>query len=95
VVWGLSALTSQITLRAGRVEQNSYADFPVLRLAAAPRVETLLLPSDAPPAGLGEPAVPLVAPAFLNALFAATGRRVRTLPLGPDDLTARAGEARP
>lgn len=91
VVWGLSALWSQITLRAGRVEQGSYADFPVLRLGEAPPVETIVLPSDAPPAGLGEPAVPLVAPAFLNALFDATGRRVRRLPLGPDDLAPPAG----
>ncbi|HEU4534961.1 MAG TPA: molybdopterin cofactor-binding domain-containing protein, partial [Polyangiaceae bacterium] len=87
VVWGLSALHAQITLRDGRVEQSSYRDFPVLRMGEAPRVETLLLPSEAPPAGLGEPAVPLVAPAFLNALFAATGRRVRELPLAPEALT--------
>ncbi|HEU4407873.1 MAG TPA: molybdopterin cofactor-binding domain-containing protein [Polyangiaceae bacterium] len=86
VVWGLSALWSQITLRAGRVEQSTYADYPVLRLGEAPKVETLLLPSEAPPVGLGEPAVPLVAPAFLNALFAATGRRVRRLPLGAADV---------
>ncbi len=88
VVWGLSALRSQITLRAGRVEQSTYRDFPVLRFGEAPRVETIFVPSDAPPAGLGEPAVPLVAPAFLNALYAATGRRVRRLPLTPEDLAA-------
>jgi isoquinoline 1-oxidoreductase subunit beta len=93
VVWGLSALWSQITLRGGRVEQSTYADFPVLRMGDTPRVETVLLPSDEPPVGLGEPAVPLVAPAFLNALFAATKRRVRRLPLGPADLAWPGGRA--
>jgi isoquinoline 1-oxidoreductase subunit beta len=86
IVWGLSALWSQITLRAGRVEQGTYADYPILRMGEAPRVETIFMPSEAPPAGLGEPAVPLVAPAFLNALYAATKRRVRRLPLAPADL---------
>jgi len=51
-----------------------------------PRVETHLVPSDAPPTGVGEPAVPVVAPAVFNALYAATGRRVRRLPLQPGDL---------
>jgi len=81
ITWGLSALRTAVTFKAGRVEQESYSDLPVWQMADAPVIEAHFVPSDATPTGLGEPPVPLVAPAVLNALFAATGRRIRRLPL--------------
>jgi CO/xanthine dehydrogenase Mo-binding subunit len=82
VVFGLSAaLYGEITLVDGAVQQSNFHDYPLLRIEDAPRVHTVVMPSTEPPGGVGEPAVPLVAPALVNAIFAATGRRVRRLPL--------------
>ncbi len=82
IVFGLSAaLYGEITLQQGRVQQSNYHDYPVLRMDAMPRIEVAILPSDAEPGGAGEPATPLIAPAVANAVFAATGRRLRRLPL--------------
>ncbi len=82
-VFGASlALTGEITLKNGRVRQGNFDDYPVARMHEAPReVRVVLIDSDAPPGGVGEPGVPPVAPAIANALFAATGKRVRSLPL--------------
>jgi isoquinoline 1-oxidoreductase beta subunit len=84
IVMGLSAATAEeITIDAGRVVQQSFPDYPILTLAdTPPRIDVHLLESDGPWGGLGEPGVPPVAPALANALFAATGRRLRSLPLG-------------
>lgn len=83
VVWGLTAaLHGRIDVRNGVVQQGNFPSYPMLRLAAAPQVETWILPSERPPAGVGEPGVPPVAPAVANALFALTGKRNRSLPLG-------------
>ena len=81
IFWGLSALRCQVTFKHGRVEQSSYGDFPVARMAGAPRIEVHLVPSQATPTGLGEPPVPPLIPAVLNAAFAANGVRIRRLPL--------------
>jgi CO/xanthine dehydrogenase Mo-binding subunit len=82
VVFGLSAtLKHEITFERGRVRQGNFDDFEVVRMAGSPRVEAHVLPSDAAPTGVGEPGVPVVAPAVANAVFAATGRRLRRLPL--------------
>ncbi|MGV7211353.1 molybdopterin cofactor-binding domain-containing protein [Oxalobacteraceae bacterium A2-2] len=82
VVFGLSAaLYGNISIRDGKVEQSNFHDYPVLRLAQAPEVETVILPSDQPPEGMGEPAVPPLAPAVANAVFKLTGQRLRSLPL--------------
>ena len=82
LVFGLSAaLDGEITIRDGRVQQSSFEDYPVLRMSECPPMAVHLLDSAKPPGGVGEIAVPLVAPALCNALFAATGRRIRTLPL--------------
>lgn len=82
VVWGLThALKSELTYERGRIQQTSYADFPVLRIDEMPVVEVHVVPSDRRPSGLGEQPVPPIAPAVANAVFAATGKRVRTLPL--------------
>ncbi len=82
VMFGLSiALMGRISFKDGRVEQSNFHDYPLLRLSQCPEIETILVPSDAPPAGVGEPGVPPVAPSIVNAIFAASGVRVRDLPL--------------
>jgi isoquinoline 1-oxidoreductase subunit beta len=82
IVYGLSAaLTGEITIRNGQVEQGNFHQYPVLRLDACPRIETDILPSTAPPTGTGEPGCVVIAPAVANAVFALTGQRLRSLPL--------------
>jgi isoquinoline 1-oxidoreductase subunit beta len=82
VVFGLSAaLYGEITLRDGRVQQSNFHDYRPLRLNEMPAVEVHIVPSTEPPSGVGEPGVPPVAPAVANAVFAATGQRLRRLPL--------------
>ena len=71
----------EIDSREGRVVQQGYHDFRVMQMGEMPVVETHILPSEAAPGGFGEHAVPPVAPAVANALFAATGKRLRRLPL--------------
>jgi isoquinoline 1-oxidoreductase beta subunit len=79
--FGLSAaLHSEITLNEGRVEQSNFGDYPALRMNEMPHIEVHIVPSAAPPTGVGEPGTPVVAPAVANALFAATGERLRQLP---------------
>lgn len=82
IVWALAQLMSEITVKEGRVEQTSYADYALPRLRDMPKVEVHILGSETPNAfGMGEPPVPPLVPAVLNAYFAATGKRVRRLPL--------------
>ena len=82
ILMGLSAaLGEAITLTGGAVDQNSFTDYPILKLADAPAVDVHFLSSDRPIGGLGEPGLPPAAPALANALFAATGKRVRALPI--------------
>ena len=86
VVWGLSqTLGGHITFRGGRVEQSSYADYPILRLSETPAIETHFIEGAKQPLGAGEQPVAPVAAAVLNALFAATGKRVRRVPVGAQD----------
>nr|WP_280526007.1 molybdopterin cofactor-binding domain-containing protein [Cupriavidus alkaliphilus] len=81
-IWGLSAaMTGAITIADGRVQQSNFHDYPLLRLAQTPRFEAVLAPSGERIGGVGESAVPTLAPALANALFAATGQRLRSLPL--------------
>jgi isoquinoline 1-oxidoreductase beta subunit len=83
VVFGLSlARDSQITASRGRIDQGNFNDYRVLRIGQTPDTRVHLVPSEAPPAGVGEPGVPPIAPAVANAIFAATGKRFRELPLG-------------
>jgi isoquinoline 1-oxidoreductase beta subunit len=87
--YGLSAaLHDAITLNEGRVEQSNFSDYPVLRINEMPKVEVHIVDSTANPTGVGEPGVPPIAPAVANALYAATGVRLRRLPFGRLD-TAR------
>jgi isoquinoline 1-oxidoreductase beta subunit len=78
-----SALYGRITLRSGAVEQGNFDDYRLLRLQDAPRIEVHLLPQGGRPGGVGEPGVPAAAPALVNAIYAATGQRVRRLPILP------------
>ena len=71
----------EITMENGRVEQSNFHQYPILRIADQPKVEVHFIQSDNPPTGVGEPALPPVAPAICNAIYAAIGHRVRTLPL--------------
>jgi len=82
IVFALSAaLWGDVTVRAGRVQQTNFNSYRLLRINEMPELDVHLLPSDEPPGGIGEAAVPLVAPAICNAIFAATGKRLRNLPI--------------
>lgn len=85
VVYGLTAaLQGRIEIRDGRVVQGNFDDYPALRIGEAPEVEVVLVPSGDAPGGVGEIGLPPLAPAVTNAVFAATGRRIRELPIQRD-----------
>jgi isoquinoline 1-oxidoreductase beta subunit len=87
IVFGLTAaLKTEITLKDGRVEQSNFHDYQMLRMFESPEIEVHIVPSGENPTGVGEPGVPPVAPALANAIFAATGKRVRRLPIRASDL---------
>jgi isoquinoline 1-oxidoreductase subunit beta len=87
--FGLGALLhGEITLKDGEVEQSNFHDYVPLRMEEMPRIEVYIVPSTAAPTGVGEPGVPPIGPAVANAIFAATGKRVRDLPLTPEKLKA-------
>ena len=87
VVWALTAaLYGEITIKDGRVEQSNFDDYEMVRLAEMPKVETIVVPSGGFWGGVGEPFMAPLAPALCNAIFAATGKRIRTLPLKNHDL---------
>jgi isoquinoline 1-oxidoreductase beta subunit len=87
IVFGLSAvLHGAITFKNGRVEQSNFNDYQILRIYEMPTVEVFITPSEEPLGGVGEPGVPPVAPAVGNAIFLATGKRIRRLPIRPEEL---------
>ena len=88
-VYGLSAaLYQECTVKDGRIEQTNFADYPTLKLADMPKVETIIVASGGFWGGVGEPTIAVAAPAVLNAIFAATGKRIRDLPLKNHSLKA-------
>ena len=85
-VYAMTGMYDQITLDKGRVQQSNFHDYPMIRMAEAPVVETHIVDSGEAPGGLGEPGVPTVVPSIINAIFVLTGKRIRRLPLRPEDL---------
>jgi isoquinoline 1-oxidoreductase/isoquinoline 1-oxidoreductase beta subunit len=82
IIFGLTAaLYGELTLEAGRVKQSNFHDYPMLRMDEAPEIEVIIVDSKTEPTGVGEPSVPPIAPAVANAVFRATGQRLRDLPL--------------
>ena len=87
IVFGLTAtLKSSISIKDGRVQQSNFDDFPVLRMEDMPEVEVIIVQNQEKPTGIGEVGVPPIAPAIANAIFAATGKRLRKIPILPSDL---------
>jgi isoquinoline 1-oxidoreductase beta subunit len=87
VVWGMTAaLWGEITIKDGRVEQSNFNDYRMMKIRDMPKVEVVLAPTGGFWGGVGEPGAPTVAPAMVNAMFAATGQRIRTLPILPRSL---------
>lgn len=87
VAFGLtSLLKGEITYKDGRVQQSNFHDYPLLQMSEMPEVEVYLVPDDRPPQGLGEMGIPPIVPAVLNAIFNATGKRIRHTPIRAGDL---------
>jgi CO/xanthine dehydrogenase Mo-binding subunit len=87
IIFGITAaLKGEITVENGRVQQSNFHDYPMLRMDEIPEVEVYIVPSNETPQGIGEMGPPPVIPAVVNAVFAATGKRIRQLPIRADDL---------
>jgi isoquinoline 1-oxidoreductase subunit beta len=87
-VYGLSALFyGECTVKDGRIEQQNFDSYEVMRMAQMPKVETILMPSGGFWGGVGEPTIFVAAPAVLNAYFAASGKRIRSIPLKTENIS--------
>ena len=94
IVYGLTAaLYGEISIRDGAVRQNNFHDYPMLRMNEAPLVETHIINGGGRVGGAGEPGTPAIAPALANAVFAATGQRIRNLPISKHDFSRRSQES--
>ena len=91
IIFGLTAaLYGEITIKNGRVDQRNFYDYKMLRMNESPRIETYIVASTEKHGGVGEPGTPPTAPAVVNAIFAATGKRIRSLPIRPEELKEKA-----
>ena len=81
VIDALSTMGLEVTVKGGEIEQKNFAQYPVARIGLTPPIDVHFLDTDYSPTGLGEPALPPLAPAVCNAIFAASGQRVRSLPI--------------
>jgi CO/xanthine dehydrogenase Mo-binding subunit len=82
IIFGLTAaLYGEITIKDGAVVQSNFHDYPMLRMNESPEIDVVIVDSDEAPSGVGEPGLPPIAGAVGNAIFAATGKRLRSLPL--------------
>jgi isoquinoline 1-oxidoreductase beta subunit len=89
IIFGITAaLYSEITIEDGRVRQANFTDYRMLRISQAPPIEVHLIKSGEAPGGIGEPGTAALAPALTNAIYAATGKRLRQLPVGQQLHTA-------
>ena len=89
IAFGLTAtLKAEATLKGGRIQQSNFHDYPILQMDEMPLVEVYIVESDSFPSGMGEMGVPPIAPAVANAVFAATGKRIRHIPIKSEDLKA-------
>ncbi|HVE58090.1 MAG TPA: xanthine dehydrogenase family protein molybdopterin-binding subunit [Pyrinomonadaceae bacterium] len=87
IIFGLTAaLYGEITIKDGRVQQRNFYDYKMLRMNETPRIEVYIVPSTEKHGGVGEPGTPPIAPAVVNAIFAATGKRIRSLPIRAEEL---------
>ena len=87
IIFGMGAtLNSEMTVKNGRVNESNYDDYPVVRFHEAPHIEVSIIKSHEKPGGVGEPGLPPIAPAIANAVFAASGKRIRKLPIKLSDL---------
>jgi len=89
IAFGLTAtLKAEATLKEGHIQQSNFHDYPLLQMNEMPLVEVYIVDSDSQPSGMGEMGVPPIAPAVANAVFAATGKRIRHIPIRAEDLKA-------
>ena len=86
ILWGMSSIFSKIDIVNGKTLQSNFHDYPLPRIDQTPEIEVHIIENDYAPSGTGEPAVPVTAPAILNALYAATGKRLRKIPVLKEDL---------
>jgi len=89
IVFGLTSMFNEITYEQGRVQQSNFHDYPLLQMREMPEVEVYIVPNERDPQGLGEMGVPPIVPAVANAIFDATGIRIRRTPVRPEDLQTR------
>jgi CO/xanthine dehydrogenase Mo-binding subunit len=82
IIFGLTAaLYGEINIVSGKVKQSNFHDYRMIKMADAPAIEVHIIPSAQDPGGVGEPGTPVIAPAVANAVYVATGKRLRSLPL--------------